>query len=131
MWAYPESTFPDCPSPEELSTAEEETRIRKVPDFTAIPSLGAGPDALQRGIPSIRVGTSDSVSAASTILSLHCASDIVLGLGDSHGNTWGVDFSVDAPGWSTSGTSNGAARSHEERERERSARCPSSNCWHS
>jgi hypothetical protein len=46
MWVYPGSTYPDHPSLEELSAAEVETWIRRVLDFIAIPSLGAGLDPL-------------------------------------------------------------------------------------
>jgi hypothetical protein len=69
MWAYPGSTYPDCPSPEKLSMAEVETRIHKVLDFTAVPPPGVGLDPLRIGITSIRVVTSGFVFAAFKILS--------------------------------------------------------------
>jgi hypothetical protein len=118
MWAYLGSTCPDRPSPEELSTVVIETRNHKDLDSTAVSPPGAGPDPLQRGIANVRVNTSGPVSVAFTILSLHCAHDIVHGPGDSRGDTHGTDFSVDAPGRATSHTSNGATRLREERERE-------------
>jgi hypothetical protein len=77
MCVYLGSTCPDRPSPEELIAAEVEIQICKVLDSAAIPPPGAGPNPLRRGITSIRVGTSGPVSAAFTILSLHCARDIV------------------------------------------------------
>jgi hypothetical protein len=96
-----------------------ETQIHKVLDSTVVPPPGASPDPLRREIASVRVGTSGTVYAAFTILSLHCAHDIVQGLRDSRGDTRGTDFSMDAIGRATSHDSNGAARSCEERERDR------------
>jgi hypothetical protein len=96
-----------------------ETQIRKVLDFAAFPRPGASPGPLRRGIASIRVGTSGSVSATFTILSLHCSRDIVQGLRDSRGDTRGTDFSMDAPGQAMSHDYNGATQLHEERERDR------------
>jgi hypothetical protein len=119
MWAYPGSTCPDRPSLEELDMTEVETQICKVLDSAVVLPLGAGPDPLRRGIASVRVSTTGLVFVAFTILSLHCAHNIVQSLGDSHGNMWGVDFSVDALGPATSNVPYGATRWHEERERER------------
>jgi hypothetical protein len=129
MWAYLGSTCPDRPSPEELSTVVIETRNHKDLDSTAVSPPGAGPDPLQRGIANVRVNTSGPVSVAFTILSLHCAHDIVHGPGDSRGDTHGTDFSVDAPGRATSHTSNGATRLREERERDRRAAGRAARKW--
>jgi hypothetical protein len=46
MWAYPGSTCPDHPSPEELSTVKVETWICMVLDSVTVSPLGAGPDPL-------------------------------------------------------------------------------------
>jgi hypothetical protein len=43
--------------PKELSVVEVETQICKVLEFVVIPSPGAGPNPLQRGIASVRVST--------------------------------------------------------------------------
>jgi hypothetical protein len=104
-----------------------ETQIHKVLDSTVVPPPGASPDPLRREIASVRVGTSGTVYAAFTILSLHCAHDIVQGLRDSRGDTRGTDFSMDAIGRATSHDSNGAARSCEERERP--VHYWSGGCW--
>jgi hypothetical protein len=95
---------------------EVETQIRKVLDSTSVPPPGTSPNPLRRGIASVSIGTSGPISIAFTILSLHCAHDIVQGLRDSRGDTWGADFSMDAPGQATSCTSNRVAQSREERE---------------
>jgi hypothetical protein len=124
MWAYPGSTCPDRPSLEELDMTEVETQICKVLDSAVVLPLGAGPDPLRRGIASVRVSTTGLVFVAFTILSLHCAHNIVQSLGDSHGNMWGVDLSVDALGPATSNVPYGATRWHEEREREREIGAP-------
>jgi hypothetical protein len=70
MLVYLGSNCPDCPSPEELSATQVETRIRMVLDSAAIPPLGAGLEPLRRGIAGVRVSTSGPVSTAFTILSL-------------------------------------------------------------
>jgi hypothetical protein len=48
MWAYPGSSCPNRPSPEELSAGgdEMEARIHKVLDSAVIPLPGVGPDPL-------------------------------------------------------------------------------------
>jgi hypothetical protein len=46
MWAYPGSSRPNRPSPEELSVVEVEARIRKVYDSVATLSPGTGLDPL-------------------------------------------------------------------------------------
>jgi hypothetical protein len=76
MWAYPGSSCPDRPSPEELSTREVETGIHKVLDSVVILSPDVGPDPLQRGIASVRVSTIGPVSTAFVILFFHCAHDL-------------------------------------------------------
>jgi hypothetical protein len=78
-------------------------------------------DNLQRGITSVRVGTSAPISATITILSFHRAREIARGLRDRHGDTQSVDFFVDAPWWATSHASNGAMWSREDREGDRHA----------
>jgi hypothetical protein len=54
MWAYPRSSCPDRPSPEELSVGEVEAQIRKVLDSAVIPSPG---------VARVRVSTLGPVSA--------------------------------------------------------------------
>jgi hypothetical protein len=53
--------------------------------------------------------------------SLHRARDIVQGLWDSHGDTRGADFSMDALGRAMGHASNQAVWLHVERERDRRA----------
>jgi hypothetical protein len=72
---------------------EVETQIRKVLDSTDVLPPGASPDPLERGIASIKVGTSGPVSATFTIIFLHCAPDVVQGLQESRSDTRGTDFS--------------------------------------
>jgi hypothetical protein len=76
MWLYSRSSSPDHPSSEELSAVEVEARIRKVLDTGVIPSPGAGPNPLHRGITSVRVSTLGPVSMAFAILSLHRSHDL-------------------------------------------------------
>jgi hypothetical protein len=88
----------DHPSPEELSAAEVEARIRKVLDSTIIPSHGAGSDPLRRGITSVRVSTLGPISAAFVILSFYYACDFVQGLRDGHDELWDADSCAAASG---------------------------------
>jgi hypothetical protein len=108
MWAYPGSSCPDRPSPEELSAGEVETWIRKVLDFAVIPKPGVDPDPLRRRIVSVRVSTLGHVSAAFEILSFHYASDLVQGLGDGRDDLRDVNPFVDASGWEARHASNGS-----------------------
>jgi hypothetical protein len=75
MWVYLGSSCLDRPSPEDLSAAEVETRIRQVLDSTVVPLRSAGPDPLRRGIASVRVSTLGPISAAFMILSFYYARD--------------------------------------------------------
>jgi hypothetical protein len=77
MWVYPGPSCPDCPSSEELSAAKVEDRIHMVLDLEVNPNLGPGPVPLRRGITSVRVSTSGTISVAFMILSFHCARDLV------------------------------------------------------
>jgi hypothetical protein len=118
MWAYPGSSCLYHNSPEELSAAEVESQIYKVLDSAIIPSHGAGPDPLRRGIASVRVSTLGPVSVALAILSFHCTHDSVQGLEDGRGELWDADPPTEASGWEASHASKGATQTHEERERE-------------
>jgi hypothetical protein len=124
MWAYPRSSYLDHPSPEELSAAEVEARIHKVLDSTVIPSHGAGPDTLRRGIGSVRVSTLGPVSVAFTILSFHYACDFMQGLGDGCGELRDAILPIEASGQEASRASNVAAWTCEEAERERDTHTP-------
>jgi hypothetical protein len=68
MWAYPGSSCPNCPSPEELSVVEVEARIRMVLDSVVILSPSAGHDPLRRGITSVRVSILGPIFAAFMVL---------------------------------------------------------------
>jgi hypothetical protein len=121
MLAYRRSSCLDHPSPEEHSAGEVEARIIKVLDSAVILSPGVGPGPLRTGIASVRVSTLGPVSTTFAILSFHYARDLVKGLGDGCIKSWDIDPSVDALGWEARHASNGAARTSEERERDRCA----------
>jgi hypothetical protein len=86
-----------------------------------IPSPGAGPDPLRRGIASVRVSTLGPISAVFTILSFHNTRDLVQGLRDDRDELRDADPPVDASGWEARHASNKAMRAREERERDRRA----------
>jgi hypothetical protein len=116
MWVYLGSSSPDYPPPKELSVGEVEARIHKVLDSTIIASPGIGPDALRRGITSIRVSTLGLISTAFMILSFHYAQDLAQSLGDGCDESRDVDPSANALGQEARHANNGAARTSEEGE---------------
>jgi hypothetical protein len=79
------SKLPNRPSSEELSAVEVEARIHKVLALGVIPTTGAGPIPLRRGIASVRISTLDPIFVAFMILSFHYACDLVQGLGGGCG----------------------------------------------
>jgi hypothetical protein len=83
MWLYPGSSCPDCPSSKELSMAEVDSWIHKVLDLRVNPNTGAGLAPVQGGVANARVSMLGPVLVAFTILSFHCAHDLVQGLGGS------------------------------------------------
>jgi hypothetical protein len=98
-----------------------EARIRMVLDFVVIPSPGAGPDPLRRGITSVRVSTPGPISAAFTIPSFHHACDLAQGLRDGRDELRDAGLATDASGWEVRHALNRAAMACEERERDRRA----------
>jgi hypothetical protein len=98
MWTYPGPSCPNRPSSEELSAVEVEARIHKVLALGVIPTTGAGPIPLRRGIASVRISTLDPIFMAFMILSFHYACDLVQGLGGGCGEPRDADPPADAVG---------------------------------
>jgi hypothetical protein len=81
MGMYLGPSCPDCPSFEELSTADVDAQIHKVMDLRVNLNPRVSPIPLRRGIASARVCMLGLVSVAFTILSFHCARDLAQGRG--------------------------------------------------
>jgi hypothetical protein len=74
---------------------------------------------LRRGIASVRVSTLVPISVAFTILSIHCAHDLVEGLEGSHSELRDADPPTDAAGWEARHASSEKMQAQLERERDR------------
>jgi hypothetical protein len=117
MWPYLGPSCPDRFSSEELSAAKVEVWIRKVLDLGVIPTPGADPVPLQRGIASVRASTLGPILAVFMILSLHYSRDLVEGLGGGRGELRDADPPADAAGREASHAFSAGTR----RERDRNA----------
>jgi hypothetical protein len=117
MWMYPGPRCPDHPSSEELSTANVHSWIHKVLDLGVNPNPRAGPTPLHGGVASDRVSMLGPILAAFTILSFHCARDLMQGLGGGRSEPRDADPPEDAARREAKCASDGETRAQRERER--------------